>query len=606
MPKGLDYLRTSLRKSKSPTGQKPYTYMKLAELHYNPLRSYVWAKNYYDSTMLGLDTADDSYKFIARRQKILTEFVTHYLTVQKEDSLQRLAKMDSTALYALIDKKIRDEQEKAEKAEKLAKKMADDVANGVDPLANSAFDNLSGGKTGTGPAATAGGEWYFSNLIAVSNGKMDFKRKWGNRKLEDNWRRSSKQGEIEDNDSQDDSDSSKLKDKSQTATADADKGKEDKKDKDQKDLKPTQAQLRQPYLKDIPFTADQQKASNGKIQVALFEMGKIYDQKLEETDLAIEALERDVREFPQFEKVPEALYNLCMLYRKKGNQAEFDRCKNQLVKDHPESLFAKLILNPNYLVENKQRNEVISGLYKRVFEEYKSNMFIEASNGIASIRSQFPKSDFEDKLAILSALITAKTVDIPSYKAALKKFISDYPKSDLQEFAQSCLRNAEKGSKAPSDSSLGKDSVQASGPTKPKAPEFNENLLKKQNFIALIPTLNIPEAQILAAFSDFNTKFYPGEGLQVTSLPFGDNKHVMIKVQELPSKIQGLYYLQKVKEAGPFKKEFKNLKPTYLLATSENLQILYKSKALTDYVVFFAKNYDLKKELDDDVPAFGK
>jgi hypothetical protein len=271
--------------------------------------------------------------------------------------------------------------------------------------------------------------------------------------------------------------------------------------------------------------------------------------------------------------------------------------------DHPQSLFAKLIVNPNYLLENKQRNEIIAGYYKTVFDQYKAKQFIEASNGIANIRSQFPKSDFEDKLSILSALITAKTVDISSYKLALRKFMEDYPKSNLQEFAKKCLENADKSTSGnPAVPTLDSTALAS----KPKAPSFNENLNQTQFFLVLIPTLNIPESDILAALSDFNTKFYPGEELSITSLPFGDNKHVMIKIQELPSKIQGMYYLKKMQESGPFKKEFKTLKPVFVLCTQENLQTLYRTKAINDYVVFYTKNYNLSKELDDDIPGFGK
>jgi hypothetical protein len=88
-------------------------------------------------------------------------------------------------------------------------------------------------------------------------------------------------------------------------------------------------------------------------------------------------------------------------------------------------------------------------------------------------------------------------------------------------------------------------------------------------FLAIIPSLNIPEAELTAAFSDFNLKFYPGDGLNVTSLPLNDGKHVMIKIQELPSKIQGMYYLKKVQESGPFKKDFKKL-----LKNTSNFNVL--------------------------------
>lgn len=609
MPKGLEYLRTSLQKSKDPKGQKPYTYMRLAELHYNPLRSYVWAKLYYDSTMLGLDTADDNYKFVARRQKILGEFVTHYLTVQKEDSLQKLAQMDTTQLFAVIDRKIVEAQQKQEKADRLARNAARDAANGGgDAGQNSAFDNLGGGPGGAAANnTTVGGTWYFYNLQAVGAGRLDFKRKWGNRKLEDNWRRSSKESQMDDGTPVPDSSKTDAKDLAKGNDKNA--GQSDSKDGQGKNSekmpeKLSQKQLRDPYLKDIPFKPEQLQVSHDKIMLALFEMGKIYDQKLEEPLLAIEALERDVKDYPKFEKRPEALYNLCLIYRKLSKQSDFDRCKDLLLRDHPESVFAKLIVNPNYLVENKQRNEIISSLYRTVYGQYKTSQFIEASNGIASINQQYPKSDYEDKLAILSALITAKTVDINSYKGALRKFIEEYPKSNLQSFAAECLKNAERGTGAVG-SAPPPDSI-STATSKPKAPAFNEDLNKKHFFIALIPSIDIPEAELTAAFSDFNTKFYPSDGLQVTTLPLGDNKHVMLKVQELPSKIQSMYYLKKVEEAGPFKKEFKNLKPKLLLITQENLIVLYNTKAVIEYGAFYEKNYDLAKTLDDDIPDFGK
>ena len=591
MNKGIVYLRTALRKGKPGSKQKPYTFLKLAELHYNPLRSYVWAKNYYDSTVLGLDTTEDNYKAIVKRQKVLGEFVEHYLTIQNEDSLQKLAKMDTVQLRALIDKKVKGEQEKAEEQARLAKKLAKQQADaGVDLADNSAFGNLNGGAGGQPGAAVQGtGEWYFSNPVAVANGRSDFKTKWGDRKLEDNWRRSNKQSEFADSDDQDTT--SKDKDKPQVS---AKSGKDEKEGVAGKDNKPDPNQIRQAFMKDIPLSSSQLEESHKRLQVALFEIGKIYDQKLEEPDLAIASLEREVKDYPGYEKTPEALYNLCLLYRKKQRNADFERCKGILLASHGESVFAKLIVNPSYLQENKQKNEIIGDLYRIAYDQYRGNMFIEASNGIASIRNSYPKSDYEDKLTILSALITARTVDIPTYIKELKAFKVDFPKSPLQEFASLCIQNAEKGSGPPPSS----DSALAQA----KKPQFSEELQKKHFFMALIPSLDIPESAIQTAFSDFNTKFYPGEGLQVTSLPFGDKKHVMIKIQELPSKIRALYYLKKVKEAGPFKKDFKQFKPVFLLATQDNMQLLYKSKDLAAYAVFFAKNYNLEKELGDDMP----
>ena len=39
---------------------------------------------------------------------------------------------------------------------------------------------------------TSGGKWYFYNPSTLSFGLSEFRKKWGKRKLEDNWRRSDK------------------------------------------------------------------------------------------------------------------------------------------------------------------------------------------------------------------------------------------------------------------------------------------------------------------------------------------------------------------------------------------------------------------------------
>ena len=44
-----------------------------------------------------------------------------------------------------------------------------------------------------GAGASRVGQWYFYNLNAKSFGQPEFRMKWGDRKLEDNWRRKNKQ-----------------------------------------------------------------------------------------------------------------------------------------------------------------------------------------------------------------------------------------------------------------------------------------------------------------------------------------------------------------------------------------------------------------------------
>ena len=45
------------------------------------------------------------------------------------------------------------------------------------------------------PMGTAG-DWYFYNVNLMKTGQSEFQKKWGRRKLEDNWRRMNKSASL--------------------------------------------------------------------------------------------------------------------------------------------------------------------------------------------------------------------------------------------------------------------------------------------------------------------------------------------------------------------------------------------------------------------------
>lgn len=610
VPLAVENLKKSLKAKGTNPNQKSYSYLRLGEIHYERLKKYVVAKAYYDSCVATLDTADENYKSIVRRQKILTEFVEQYQIIEKEDSLQKLAKMDTTQIFAIIDKMILAKQEQAKKAEKEAKKaerlaMLNGDAGGG---GNSALDAMGSNQPAAGASIATGGTWYFYDLMRVQSGKSEFIRKWGNRKLGDNWRRSQKEsGGEEEETTPGDTASAKAGETAKSTgneadkpEAEGDKGQKSGKGKKEDNLKT----LREPYLAEIPFSPDQLKASHEKLKPALFKIGKIYDQKLEERENAVQSFERLYKDYGDYEKTPEGVYNLCIIFRKNNDTPNYEKWKAVLLKDYPNTVFAKLIVNPNYLIENKARNQQISGLYKRCYEQYKGNLFIEAAQGIASIRNQFPQSDYEEKLELLSLLITGKTLDIRTYKSSIEAYIAKFPKSTLKPFAETLLKNCESfmAGKAGSILPPSTDSTLSGGKT--TAPEFSLNLDQPQLFMAIIPINSISEEELKTKFSDFNQKFYGTETFSVTTLLLGDNKHIILKVQMLPSKIQALNYMNKQKSESAALKGKPNVKPKYFVITQENFIKFYQSKDIKAYENFFEKNYVMEEF--EEIPSFGK
>ena len=59
-------------------------------------------------------------------------------------------------------------------------------------MEQSMYENNRYGSREQFGSKTSGGKWYFYNPSTLSFGLSEFRKKWGKRKLEDDWRRSDK------------------------------------------------------------------------------------------------------------------------------------------------------------------------------------------------------------------------------------------------------------------------------------------------------------------------------------------------------------------------------------------------------------------------------
>ncbi len=604
LPKSIENLKKSLKQTTPNPNQKAYTYLKLAEMHYRPLKKYVISKNYYDSCVAILDTLEENYKQIVKRQKVLIEFVAEYEIIEREDSLLRLSQMDSTQLFAMIDKKI-EEAAKAKKAEekrlaKLARQQDD--GGGSSGSGSDLFNQMVNQQGGGQSASGTGGTWYFYNIAGIAKGQQEFTKKWGRRKLEDNWRVAAKEKTAGQDDpgqgnqnKQENADS--LKGKDSTATADGKTLASTKGEGGAKEGAATAsaADPRSEYLKNIPSNAVEVDSSKSRLRRALLKIGKIYDQKLEEPENAIASFERLPSEFPSYNKVPEALYNLYLIYGRKSDQPNQDRVKNKLLSEYPESVYAKLVLNPNYLVENKERNEQVATLYNNAYSQYEQRLYIESSQALASIKREYPKNDHSDRIDLLNTLITGATLDLGTYRKAINDFMATYPKSALIPFA--------KEMKVIADKYAGDTSKPAATP-EPTAVVYSTNFEQAHLFIAVVLLNKISESMVKIKFSDFNGLFFPDDNLTTTTLLFNDGKHYLVKVQTFNSKYMAMSYLDRQKADKSAFKTFPGPRPIQFVISQENFVKFYSSKDVNKYIEFFNQHYNIEAELEE-IPSFG-
>ena len=102
------------------------------------------------------------------------------------------------------------------------------------------------------------------------------------------------------------------------------------------------------YLKDIPFTEEQMKASNAKLVDGLYNSGIIYKDLMENLPLAEKTFMRICNDFPDFEHLDETYYNMYQLYSRFGYRDEAATYREKLMAEYPDNEHTKLIADPNF------------------------------------------------------------------------------------------------------------------------------------------------------------------------------------------------------------------------------------------------------------------
>ena len=613
------HYKSSVAVESKNVGQKAYGYLRLGEINYDHYKNYVQASKYYDSCITSLDTLHENYAAILSRQQGLKEFAKQYEIVAHEDSLQRLANMDSVQLLAIIDKMIDKEEEAAALEEKAAKKAEREAraAQYAQEMAAGNFNGRDGLGFDPGAAAAAGGsgngKWYFYNPAQIGSGKQAFERKFGKRPLEDHWRRRSKERDFDAIAAKEAANGQEGAVANATAAAGGEKGADSTgaegtkaaegaalADAEGKKADPmaSRMQRRQELKKDIPFTEDQMAASHEKIKPALYIMGKIYEQKLNERELATATFNRIIDNYYTYEKVPEVLYFLYFMHGESNKMDQQAKVKDMLLTDYLDTKYAQLILDPDYLLKKKARNEVVSNLYAQAYDNYNANRFVEAQQLLEQIDTDFGDNSYKDKVRVLGIMILGKTNDIGVYKDSLTTFISTNAKSTMLPFAQELLQNANTfqalAAKAKKDSlnPAGTDSTAV--PKGPAKTDYKTFVATTQICVIALPVNNVDIATFTRKLSDFNKKYYPDETYTVDNAMLGDKYTILIRVRDFRTQLQGLNYIKKLKTANSPVKELVEVQPRVFLITYENFPLLFRSKNINEYLEFFKKYYDDK------------
>ncbi len=374
------YYNKSLRTNSDNIKQKTFTFEKLGNINFKNSK-YQLASSYYDSIInIAADTLNLRIRRIKRKHRNLASLINFEETVTRTDSILKIASLSIEEQETFFKKYISNLKKKDEEIAQLK-------------LNQQAFGASFGGNS---LKSNKKGKWYFYNSQSLSFGKTEFKKTWGNRQLEDDWRWSSK---ISTN--------NKKKDT----------------------LKINQISLRYDlasYIKTIPTDKNKIDTLILDRNQALYELGLIYKEQFKNTKLAIERLERVASLNPKKELILPINWHLYQVYKDVGKQKKSDKHQNIILTKYTNTIFAKTIRNPNKKIEEEISVDEIENLYKEIYYLYKDNKYQETVAKVVDILPSIENSKLIAKFELLRAYAIGKYTDKKTYKFALEAIVIKY------------------------------------------------------------------------------------------------------------------------------------------------------------------------------------
>jgi tetratricopeptide (TPR) repeat protein len=553
--KAIEYFKLSASKSTGNSHQKGLSYLTLAD-YYFAKPNYTRSQAYYDSSLTSLDNTFPDYSKLEVKTRNLTKLVDNLNIVIREDSLQRVANMTpaerNSLITSLIDK-IRIEEEK-----KLAEENADIQRSSLYQQ-NQQYRQTE----------TQTGKWYFYNQAQLSFGQSEFQMKWGKRKLEDNWRRKNKRLSTVD-----------IGTTILQTAADTSKNPQ----------KVISNKTREYYLQDLPTSDSLMGVSNEKIMDAMFKVGEVYQNDLKDYNETVLAFEKFAERFPDCSYTLKAYYNLYQVSLFTNNSANTSKYKDIIVSRFPNSTYALMLTNPNYLKELSDKQNAENDFYKNAYDLYQNGDYINAIAKVDQGLIDFKDSKLIPQFSLLKSLCIGKTNDLRVFRASLNELVVKYPKTEVSETATNILAYIRKQELQLATVQV-KDTATLVDTTKAVT---NLSVAYKQPngehlFVVLVPK-KINLNQLKFNLVSFNVDAFINIDLAVNNQPFNEFFE-LIRVEKFKDSKQAMdYYQAAIRKEGLFNP----LKPdeySMFVISAENYALFTIDKSLADYLKFFKAAY---------------
>ncbi|MCD8319018.1 MAG: tetratricopeptide repeat protein, partial [Paraprevotella sp.] len=569
---------------------KAMVLLRLGEVYWDK-EDYINAQRCYTELIGILDKENENYTEAERRNNILTELEPHLSAIKLQDSLQWLAKLPEADRNQAIDRVI--EALKKQEKEEARKAMNAEMASKM-PQSTTANPAVPAGKNGTQATGqtTQSGIWYFYNPTAVAQGKRQFARTWGKRKLEDNWRRSHKNEDRSDtfgeHDYSEDSDSILAAKNDSIAAADSIAEAQGR----MADSLVNDPHHREYYLQQIPFTEEQLQSSNDILRDALYQAGILEMEKLEDFDLARRTLLRLIQDFPDVENKDNAYYHLFLVNGRLNDLSEAELYKQRLIEEFPTSPYAVMLANPHYELYAKQGKHIEDSLYAATYEAYERNDYAQVSRNYATSTTDFPNGAHRAKFMFIQAMSQLYTGQRDSFLVTLKQVIAKYPKDEVTEIAQGIAKGIQEGrsltdGKYDASDIWSRRTAAAQQDSTATAQQLSDERLCNFVFMLAYPENTLDEDQLLYEMALYNFTSFMVRNFDINIVKA--DGLAQMRVSGFLNYDEAHAYAQKLYADPHMSVVLKNIRS--IIISENNLKLLGSVCSFDDYKKFYDKKF---------------
>ena len=406
MDKALEYYKTSAHVSTTNDIQKAKSYLASANIYFDR-HDYINAQKYYDSTMTYLPKTYSEYDEISHKSENLSLLTGYINQANYQDSIQRVAAMPESRRNQIVTQIIADVAAREAAAQNPQQYYGGgDNSYGVQYLGQDGNPNFAG-------------KWYLYNTTSLNYGKSEFVKKWGQRRLEDNWRRKNKNTEIIDETEQEE-----VKDTATAALND---------------------RMPDYYLRNLPLTDSAMTVSKNIEAESWFAAADVYYEKMNDPAKAIETLLYLNQKNPKHYLMPQSLYTLYKLYKYQGENSLAEYTKGQLISNYPESGYAKILGDPDYLKNVQARKDSALRVYNLALSSFQGGSYQYCISLCTQSENTYADLKIAENFYYLEARAHGRMQNIPAMRSVLETFVKRFPKSDLLPAAKNKLESLNSG-----------------------------------------------------------------------------------------------------------------------------------------------------------------